>query len=465
MYNKGDIIRVEISDMGKDGEGIGKIDTFPFFIKDTVTGDVVDAIVMKSKKNYAFAKLKEIVKPSPDRVTPPCPVAKSCGGCRIMEMSYEAQLRYKQSKVTSALCHIGGLDEAVLERITEPILGMEDPFRYRNKSIYPVAPGKDGRILSGFFASRTHSVIECDECIIGIPENSVVRKTVLKWMKEYGAEPYDEKNGSGLVRDIFIRKAFVTGELQVCLITTAGKLPAEKELVSALKEIPGMVSICLCVNNRDSNVILGDELHVLYGREWIEDELMGLKFRISPLSFYQVNPVQTKHLYETALEFADLKGGERVWDICCGIGTITLAAADRLRSLGGGHVLGLEIVPRAVENAKENAALNGFDDVEFVCAPAEKYLPEYAARCGVENKPDVVIADPPRAGLEREVVDALLFAAPEKIVYVSCDPATLARDAALLTAGGYEPLRVRAVDMFAHSSHIETCMLFKRSGI
>ena len=457
-FKKNDIIVLQISDLGTEGEGIGKIDGFPFFVKGAMPGDEIEAGITKLKKNYGYARPVRMIKASEDRVQAQCPVFGRCGGCRIMHMSYPAQLVYKEKKVVENLIRIGGFDRDELSGKKDSILGMQDPFRYRNKAVYPVARGKDGHICAGFFAARTHEVIECDDCLIGAVENADIIKRILDWMEEYDIEPYDEVNRKGLIRHIFIRKAFATGQMQVCLVSTKQKLPHREELLKTLSDI---TSVWLNINDENTNVIFGKKTELLSGKEYIEDILLGIRFRISPLSFYQVNPTQTHKLYGAALDYADLKGGEYVWDICCGIGTITLAAADRLRKTGkGGRVLGLEIVPEAIENAKENAGLNGLDNVEFVCAPAEDYLPE-RIKSGAEH-PDVIIVDPPRAGLERPAIDAILTVSPAKIVYVSCDPATLARDLRLLADGGYCIEHFRACDMFAQTAHVETVVLLSR---
>ncbi|MBR6256447.1 MAG: 23S rRNA (uracil(1939)-C(5))-methyltransferase RlmD [Lachnospiraceae bacterium] len=455
---KNDIIFLQISDLGTEGEGIGKKDGFPLFVKGAIPGDEIEAGVTKLKKNYGYARLVSIVKPSAERTVAACPVFGRCGGCRLMHMSYPAQLVYKEKKVVEALNRIGGFDRDELSDKKDSILGMDEPFRYRNKAVYPIARGRDGRICAGFFAARTHEVIECEDCLIGAEENAGIIKSVLAWMEEYGIEPYDEVERKGVIRHIFIRKAFATGELQLCIISTADKVPYINKLLEKLDDI---TSIWLNVNSENTNVIFGKKTELIGGREYIEDVLLGIKFRISPLSFYQVNPAQTRKLYGAALDYADIKGGEYIWDICCGIGTITLAAADRLRQKGrGGRVLGLEIVPEAIENAKENAELNEIDNVEFICAPAEEYLPERIKLAG--EHPDVIIVDPPRAGLERPAVDAILEVSPVKIVYVSCDPATLARDLRIFADGGYSIRRFRACDMFAQTAHVESVVLLSR---
>ena len=456
---KNDIINLLISDLGTEGEGIGKLDGFPFFVKGAIPGDEIEAGITKLKKNYGYARIVKLIKPSEDRVDALCPVFGRCGGCRIMHMSYEAQLKYKEKKVVEALKRIGGFDGDELSDKKDSIIGMDEPLRYRNKAVYPVGRGKDGRIHAGFFAARSHEVIECEDCLIGAKENAGIIKRVLGWMEKYGIEPYDEASRSGLIRHIFIRKAFSTGQMQVCLVSNGRDIPHINELSDVLKDI---TSLWLNINDENTNVIFGKKTELLCGTEYIEDMLLGIKFRISPLSFYQVNPLQTHKLYGAALEYAQLEGGEYVWDICCGIGTITLAAAGCLREKGkGGRVLGLEIVPEAIENAKENARLNGLDNVEFVCAPAEEYLPQRIKNA--DEHPDVIIVDPPRAGLERPAIDAILTVSPEKIVYVSCDPGTLSRDLRILADAGYGIKRFRACDMFAQTSHVEVCCLLGRS--
>ncbi|MCR4640988.1 MAG: 23S rRNA (uracil(1939)-C(5))-methyltransferase RlmD [Lachnospiraceae bacterium] len=462
MYKKNDEIKLTITDLGSEGEGIGKIDGFPFFVKGAIPGDGILAGVTRVKKNYAFARLIRVITPSEDRVSTPCPVFGRCGGCRLMHMSYTAQLAYKENKVVETLIRIGGLDREELYDKKDSIIGMEEPLRYRNKAVYPVARGRDGKLKAGFFAARTHEVIECSDCLIGVAENAGIIKLILEWMERYGIEAYDEQSRKGVIRHIFIRKGFVSGQLQLCLIAAVRKIGQLDKLLEMLGTVEGLKSIWLNINDENTNVIFGKTSRLLMGNEYIEDELMGIRFRISPLSFYQVNPLQTQKLYSKALEYADLQGGEYVWDVCCGIGTITLAAADRLRKLGkGGNVLGLEIVPEAIENAKENAALNGIENTEFVCAPAEVYLPERVKNAG--ERPDVIIVDPPRAGLEKAAIDAILSVSAPKLVYVSCDPATLARDLRLLVDGGYTLQRFSVCDMFPQTSHVETvCLLSNR---
>ena len=487
MYEKNDLVTVNITDMGNEGEGIGKLDSFPFFIKDAIIGDTVEAKVLKVKKNYAFARLEKIIEASDDRIEAPCPVARPCGGCQIQAMSYESQLRFKENKVKNNLIRIGGVDASYLNEIFEPIMGMEKPWRYRNKAQYPVSVDKNGNIVAGFYAGRTHSVIACTDCLIGSAKNKPILETLISWMQENRIRPYDEETGEGVVRHILIKEGFATGEIMVVLVVnkSVADVPAYRDggkgiydkLVKALltvdvnsvhkaaDKVPGKIcSIQLNENKEKTNVILGKRCALLYGKEYIEDTLMGHNFRISPLSFYQVNPHQTKKLYSTAIEFADLKGDEEVWDICCGIGTITLSLADNLKANADkngvkcGCVHGLEIVPQAIDNAKDNAVRNKIENVDFVCAAAEEYMP--ANRNHIHA--DVIVTDPPRKGMDEKSLEVMVSMAPEKIVYVSCDSATLARDVKYLTQHGYELKRVRACDMFSHSVHVESVVLITR---
>lgn len=459
--NKNDLITLKIEDLGTDGEGIGKLDGFAFFVKDAMPGDLIEAKIMKLKKNYGYARLEKVLEPSSFRIEPVCKYARSCGGCQLQNMDYKKQLEFKNNKVKNNLIRIGGVQKEYLESIMEPVQGMdEDPFHYRNKAQFPFGTNKEGQTICGFYAGRTHSIIANTDCALGVPENKEILELILEYMKECNIPAYNEETGSGIVRHALIRKGFVTGQLMVCLVINAEELPKANCLVDKLKNVDNMTSISISVNKKNTNVIMGDNYKTLWGKDAIEDELLGLKFGISPLSFYQVNPVQVERLYTIALDYADLKGDEEVWDICCGIGTITLYAAKRMSEAGGknGKVHGLEIVPQAIENAKENAVNNKITNVDFVCAPAEEYLPANADKI----KADVIIMDPPRKGMDEEALKVVADASPEKIVYVSCDSATLARDIKYLSGRGYKLEKVRAVDMFPQTVHVETvCLLSK----
>ena len=443
---KNDLFTVIIEDMSEDGAGIGRTDGYTWFVKDAVIGDVVEAGVTKMKKNYGFARLAKIITPSPCRVEPKCPVARQCGGCQLQAMSYEEQLRFKERKIRNNLSRLGGIPADQIPM--EPIMGMEDPWRYRNKAQFPFGKNKNGEIITGFYAGRTHAIIEHEDCLLGIEENKEILDIIRNFMKEYKIKPYDETTHTGLVRHALIRKGFATGELMVCLVINGKKLPAAGELAKRLQTVPGMTSISCSVNREKTNVIMGREIINIWGPGYINDRIGEVKYRISPLSFYQVNPVQTKKLYETALEFAGLKGGETVWDLYCGIGTISLFLAQR-----AGKVYGVEIVPQAIDDARENARLNHMENVEFFVGKAEEVLPEQYEKNHI--RADVIVVDPPRKGCDEKCLETIVKMQPERLVYVSCDSATLARDVKYLREKGYELSRVRGCDMFGQSVHVE----------
>ena len=448
---KDDLITVTIEDLSSEGLGVGHYDGMAFFIKDTVIGDVAEAKIMKLKKTYGYARLTRLITLSPDRIKARCPVARQCGGCQIQAMRYSAQLRFKEAKVRNNLIRIGKFEHPPME----PIISMEEPFRYRNKAQFPVGMSKDGRIIAGFYAGRTHAIIECEDCLLGVEENRVILDLVLKYMKEYHISPYEELTGKGLVRHVMIRKGFATGEVMVCLIVNGDSLPHADALVERLRTIRGMASITLNINREQTNVIMGREIKLLWGQPYIEDTIGSVRFRISPLSFYQVNPLQTEKLYNKALEYAGLTGEETVWDLYCGIGTISLFLAQRAK-----QVYGVEIVPAAIEDAKANAALNGMTNAEFFVGKAEEVLPEKYEKEGITA--DVIVVDPPRKGCEESVLATMIQMAPKRIVYVSCDSATLARDLKYLCHHGYELTRCCPTDMFGNSVHVETvCCLYR----
>ncbi len=487
-YEKGEILTLEITDIGNDGEGIGKLDGYTLFIKDAVIGDVVKAKIMKAKKNYAYAHLEEVVETSPYRQEAPCPVARACGGCQLQNMTYERQLQFKQNKVRNNIVRLGGFDEELVDGIMEPILGMEDPWRYRNKAQYPIGCDRDGKPVAGFYAGRTHSIIPVSDCLIGITENEEILDAILSHMKQFHVSPYDEESGKGLVRHVLIRKGFESGQIMVCLVlnfkAATGNseksvkrefIPGQERLLDALSKISGISSISVSINTDNTNVIMGTEIHTIWGKDTIKDRLCGLEFEISPLSFYQVNPLQTKKLYGQAIEFAGLSGKETVWDLYCGIGTITLSMAK-----AAGRVYGVEIIPEAIEDAKKNAERNNITNAEFFCGKAEEVLPRFyeeeSKKGGASQNaegatvagrsalhPDVIVVDPPRKGCDEKCLETMLKMAPDRIVYVSCDSATLARDLRILCDGGYELKKIRPCDMFAWSSHIETIVLLTKT--
>lgn len=467
---KNDVFTVTIEDMGEDGAGIGKTDGYTWFIKDALIGDVIQASVMKMKKNYGFARLVKILEPAPGRVEPRCPVARACGGCQLQELDYREQLRFKERKVYNHLKRIGGMDRLFLPEdrekaagvldavVMEPIIGMEDPWRYRNKAQYPVGLGKDGQLAAGFYAGRTHSLIPAPglDCLLGCQENKELLKIILDFMKEYKIPSYDEAAHQGLVRHVLLRKGFSSGGLMVCLVINGEELPHGGELAERLREA-GVSSVSYSVNTERTNVIMGTRIVNLYGPGYITDTIGDIEYRISPLSFYQVNPVQTEKLYGTALEFADLSGGETVWDLYCGIGTISSFLAKK-----AGKVYGVEIIPQAIEDARENARRNGIENVEFFVGKAEEVLPEQYERNHVHA--DVIVVDPPRKGCDPVCLETILKMAPERVVYVSCDSATLARDVKFLEENGYRAMRVRSVDMFPMGGHCECVVKLERVG-
>lgn len=447
-YRKNDLVTLEIEDCGIDGEGIGKADGFTVFVKDAVIGDTVTAKIMKSKKHYGYGKLIEILKPSPYRVEPKCTFARQCGGCQLQALSYEQQLVFKTNKVKGHLERIGGFKNLPME----PIIGMDEPYHYRNKAQFPVGRNKDGKIITGFYAGRTHTIIENRDCALGVPENKEVLDRVISHMEKWNIAPYDETTGNGLVRHVLIRYGYFTGEVMVCLILNGTKLPHEDELAETLREIKGMTSITINVNKKKSNVILGEEIRILWGQGYITDKIGDISYQISPLSFYQVNPKQTQKLYAKALEYADLHGDETVWDLYCGIGTISLFLAQQAK-----FVRGVEIIPQAIENANENARINNITNVEFFTGKAEEVLPREYEKNGTYA--DVIVVDPPRKGCDETLLETMIKMQPKRIVYVSCDSATLARDLKYLCANGYSLTRVCPVDQFGGTVHVETVAL------
>lgn len=449
-------IMLVIEDFTKDGEGLGKYQGFPLFVKDTVIGDKVKVSITKLKKNYGYARLTEIIEPSPDRVEPPCPVARQCGGCKIQQLSYEKQKEFKWNQVANCLKRIGGFVD--IEEKMEPICGMEHPWHYRNKAQYPVGLDRDGNIVAGFYAGRTHTIVPNTDCLIQAKVNKDILEIILRHLRKNHIRPYDEKTHTGLVRHILTRVGFVTGEIMVCLILNGKKeqLKNSAALVGQLSAIPGMTSIVVNTNKEKTNRILGPVCETLWGRDYIEDYIGNVRYQIGPLSFFQVNPAQTKVLYSKALEYADLKGEETVWDLYCGIGTISLFLAQKAR-----QVYGVEIVREAIDDARRNAALNQMDNVTFYVGKAEEVVPAEYERTGV--RPDVIVVDPPRKGCEASLLHTMTAMAPERIVYVSCDPGTLARDCRILCDEGYEITRVAVVDQFGHSCHIESVVALEKT--
>ena len=453
---------VKIEDIGVNGEGIGKVDGYTLFIKDAVIGDVAEVKVMKAKKNYGYAKLINILEPSKDRMVAKCPVARQCGGCQIQELSYEKQLEFKEKKVRGNLERIGGFSSEFLDTVMEKICGMDNPFHYRNKAQFPFGTDKNGQIVTGFYAGRTHQIIPNRECSLGREENGEILQIILDFMNKYHITAYDETTGKGIVRHVLIRFGFTTKEIMVCLVINGDNFPHSEKLVDNLRKIEGMTSITYSINKENTNVIMGKNIRLLWGQEYITDYIGDVKYQISPLSFYQVNPKQTKNLYQYALDYAGLTGEETVWDLYCGIGTISLFLAQKAKT-----VYGVEIVPQAIDDAKRNAEINGIKNAEFFVGKAEEILPEYYENYtrehdGEKAYADVIVVDPPRKGCDETLLHTMVEMSPKRIVYVSCDSATLARDLKYLCGNGYRLEKVRAVDMFPMTVHVETVVLLSQ---
>ena len=467
MMQKNELVKVKIEDIGVGGEGIGKVDGYTLFIKDAIIGDVVEAKVMKAKKNYGYARLMNVLTPSKDRVEEVvCPMARKCGGCQIQEMKYPAQLAFKESKVRGNLERIGEVPGELLDQIMHPVVGMDEegmqPFRYRNKAQFPIGTDKDGRVTAGFYAGRTHSIIGNTDCVLGVEVNEEILNCILDFMEEFEIPAYDEVKHKGLVRHVLLRYGFKTDEIMVCLVINGKTIPHCHDLVGRLRQIPGMTSITLSSNTAKTNVIMGDTIRLLWGQEFITDYIGEIKYQISPLSFYQVNPVQTEKLYGLALDYAGLTGNETVWDLYCGIGTISLFLAKKAK-----QVYGVEIVPQAIDDARNNAKINDITNAEFYVGKAEEVLPEYykeyeKTHNGETAHADVIVVDPPRKGCEESLLQTIVDTQPEKVVYVSCDSATLARDVKFLRAKGYELKDVTPVDQFPHTVHVEVVCCLHR---
>lgn len=439
-----------IEDLGNNGEGIGRVNGYTVFVEGALPGERVKVLMVKIKKHYGYGKLREILTPSPDRRNPRCPVADKCGGCQLQHLSYEAQLAFKTKKVKDHLERIGGLSDIKVL----PALGMEQPWRYRNKAQFPVG-GADGTPQIGFYAKRSHRIIDTPVCYLQNEINDSIIKIIRTFLEEYQISLYQEESHSGLVRHILTRVGRQSGQIMVCLVINGKNLPHSEKLVERLAVIPGMTSIVLNENRKSTNVILGEKIHVLWGKEYITDTIGSVEFEISPLSFYQVNPIQTRVLYQTALDFADLDGTETVLDLYCGIGTISLFFAQKAKK-----VFGVEIVPQAIEDAKRNAARNKIENAYFQAGAAEEVIPKLHKTEGIQA--DVVVVDPPRKGCDQALLDTILEIGPKKLVYVSCDSATLARDLAYLCPKGYQVQKVQVVDQFPWTVHVESVALLTK---
>ena len=456
-FTKNQIVELDITDMGTEGEGIGKIDGYTLFVKDAMIGDHIQARIVKSKKNYGYARLEKILTPSADRVEPVCAYARQCGGCQIQMMDYKAQCQFKEKKVMNNLCRIGGFEETLLEEIMEPIVGMEEPFHYRNKAQFPIGTDREGNLVAGFYAGRTHAIIANTDCALGVAENKIILDFVLQFMEKYEVQPYDETTHKGLMRHVLIRAGFTSEEIMVCFVINGRTFPYSKQLITELRALPEVgeriQSISYSTNTKDTNVIMGDTYHVMWGEDFITDSIGEIQFHISPLSFFQVNPVQTLKLYSKALAYANLQGNETVWDLYCGIGTISLFLAKQAK-----EVHGVEIIPQAIEDAENNAKLNNIDNAHFYVGKAEEVLPKQYKENQIHA--DVIVVDPPRKGCDERCLETMVLMEPDRIVYVSCDSATLARDLKYLCEHGYALKRVQAFDQFPMTVHVEvvTCL-------
>ena len=455
MWKKNDEIRMAITDLTDEGSGVGHADGCAVFVKDTVPGDAGTVRIIKAKKNYAYGIMTRLETASDWRVPSACPVSGPCGGCQLCHVAYDKQLAWKQQKVKNCLERIGGLKG--IEVL--PVLGMDVPWHYRNKAQYPVGYDREGRLTAGFYAGHSHRIVPNEDCRIQDERSNRIRGLVLSWMEEHRISAYDEETSKGLVRHIIVRVGAATGEIMTGLVVNGTKLPAAEDLIERLRTVPGMTSVCLNINRERTNVILGRDVRVLWGRPYITDRIGDVSYRISLLSFYQVNPAQTQKLYRTALDYAGLTGNETVWDLYCGIGTISLFLARRAK-----QVCGVEIVEAAVADAAENAALNDIRNAEFFAGAAEDVLPAKYRESGGAMRADVIVVDPPRKGCDQALLDTIVKMEPKRVVYVSCDPATLARDLKYLCANGFRVEKVQPCDMFPQSVHVESVVLMSRGG-
>lgn len=449
---KNDRLSVYVEDLTHDGAGVAKVDGYPLFIKEALPGETVTVHVLKTLKSYGFAKLISIEEKSVDRVDAPCPVFEICGGCQLQHLSYEGQLKYKEKVVRDAMARLGKLPDVPVH----PVKGMDNPWRYRNKSQIPFGQ-QDGRVVAGFYQPRSHRIADTDICLIQTPEADTLMASLKRNLHDMGIEPYEEKTHRGMLRHVVLRKGRVTGELMVVLVTKKQKkFPQAERVVEAIRAaLPDVTSIMQNVNPEKTNVIFGNDTINLWGKDIIEDRIGDVRFEISARSFYQVNPEQTEVLYGQALDYAGLTGNETVIDAYCGIGTISLFLAQRAK-----FVMGVEIVPQAIEDAKRNADLNGFTNTLFEAGPAEEVIPRWY-KDGKEA--DVLVVDPPRKGCDEALLQTMLEQQPERIVYVSCNPATLARDLRILEDGGYRTQEVQPVDMFPQTTHVECVAWLTRS--
>ena len=451
QIKKNDIIELEITEMTGQVSGIGKYDGMAIFVPMTAIGDKISARILKVKKNYAFAKIESIIVSSESRIVPDCECYSKCGGCVFRHISYEEELKIKQQRVFDALTRIGKIDGFHMN----DIIGCEEPNGYRNKSQIPIGRDKDNKVVMGFYGNHSHRIVGNGECSLHPKEFDDIVGIFKKWIDKYKIDIYDEISHRGLLRHLYLRNAEKSGQIMVCPVINGNNLPHSKELVKMLTYYSDNVhSVILNINKEKTNVVLGKKCVTIYGSDFITDELCGLKFNISPLSFYQINRNQTERLYSVAAEYAQLNGEEFLIDLYCGTGTIGLSMADKAKK-----VLGIEIIPQAIENAKENVRINGITNAEFICSDAAKAAEELSKN---KTSPDVVVVDPPRKGCDGVVIESICKMSPKRVVYVSCDPETLARDLAVFEERGFKVGKVTPVDMFPRTQHVETVVLMSR---
>lgn len=449
---KNRIYIINITGQTHEGLGVGKIEGYTVFVEGAISGEIVRTKIVKVLKNYSYGKLLEVLEPSSYRTEPLCPIVGRCGGCQIQHMNYEGQLDYKTRLVKDAVERIGGLKGITVH----PAIGMEAPWYYRNKAQFPVGV-KDGKIHIGFYAGRSHEIIDTDACMIQDKINDEVIEVIRDFIDEHKISIYDENTGNGLIRHIMTRKGFKTGEVMVCIVINGDNMPYGIELVESLKQsIKNLKTVILNINKKNTNVILGDKNKVIYGEGYIYDFIGEFKFKISPLSFFQVNPVQTEVLYNKAFEYAGLKGEETVIDAYCGIGTISLFLSEKAKK-----VYGVEIIGQAIEDARANAKLNGVGNAEFILGESETVIAKLYKE-GV--KADVVVVDPPRKGCDEKLLEVIVKMAPERVVYVSCNPSTMARDLKYLSERGYAVREIQPVDQFPQTVHVETIIMMTNCG-
>lgn len=447
---KNEIITAEIVDLTHEGSGVAKVNGYTLFVPDSLPGETAEIQVVHTKKDYGYGRVKKMIETSPERVDPPCEIYGRCGGCQLQHLSYVGQLNYKRKQVVDAITRIGGLEG--IEVL--PTLGMDNPWIYRNKAQVPVS-NRDGELIAGFYQKRSHRIIEMDHCLITDESVDEIIQEVKRIAKDTGVEPYNEETHRGALRHIIVRIGRETGEVMVVLVTKTNDLPHRKNFISGLTtKFPQIKSIAHNINSKRTNVIYGDETRTIWGRDVIYDKIGSVKFAISARSFYQINPTQTRVLYEKALDYAELTGSETVIDAYCGIGTISLFLAQK-----AGKVYGVEIVPEAIEDAKINAELNGLTNATFEAGKSEDVIPAWYKQ-GI--KADVIVVDPPRKGCDEALLQTIIDMKPRRVVYVSCNPSTLARDLRILEDGGFKTVEVQPVDMFPQTTHVECCALLEK---